>query len=148
MVKRFVDINELIKYEEMPDGLEEYERIMQEKPNFVKKNDTSKKVYENGEFIILEVKSSNRKGYILQNTSKDSFRDSHTHLHSFSIAKTILSNVKNNKLPKTHDIYLLKSHIRVSNNERYINQIEQLIETRSNKSKHNYKNVNSKKIRK
>ncbi len=147
MAKKFVDINDVIKTEDMPEELFEYESLMKEKPGFNKKQDTSKKIYENGEFIILEVKSSKRKGYILQNTKKGNFEVSHTHLYSFDMAKTILSNVKNKKTPKTHDLYLLKSHIRVSDDKRYIKKIEQLIEVRTSKTKVNYRNVNSKKIR-
>ncbi len=146
MAKKFVDINDVIKTEDMPEELFEYEDLMRKKPNFDKSNDTSKKIYENGEFIILEVHSGKKKGYILYNTKKQ-FEQGHTHLHGFSISKTILSNVKYRKIPKTHDLYLLKSHIRVSDDDNYIRKIEQLIEVRTNKTKVNYRNVNSKKIK-
>lgn len=146
MAKKFVDINDVIKTEDMPEELFEYEDLMRKKPNFDKSNDTSKKIYENGEYIILEVHSGKKKGYILYNTKKQ-FEQGHTHLHGFSISKTILSNVKYRKIPKTHDLYLLKSHIRVSDDDNYIRKIEQLIEVRTNKTKVNYRNVNSKKIK-
>ena len=67
------------------------------------KYDNSHKVYEKEEFIILKVHSGKKIGYIAYNTNKE-WKDGHTHLDSFDMAKTIISNVmkqKKEELQKT-----------------------------------------------
>ena len=51
------------------------------------------------------------------------------------------------KTPKTNNLYLLESHIRISNDAKYIRMIEELIEVKESKDKLKYrnKNINSKK---
>lgn len=103
------------------------------------KYDNSHKVYEKEEFIILKVHSGKKIGYIAYNTNKE-WKDGHTHLDSFDMAKTIISNVMKQKKPKTSNMYLIKSHIRLSNDPEYIKFIEELIETKKSKSKQVYRN--------
>ena len=45
------------------------------------------KVYERKEYIVLKVNN----GYIVYNTHKE-FAEGHTHLKSFSMAKTLIDN--------------------------------------------------------
>lgn len=87
-----------------------------------------------------------KKGYIIYNTLKP-FEKSHTHLRSFSMSKTIIDNCIMKKTPKTNNLYLLESHIRISNDSKYIKLIEELIEVKRDKNKLKYrnKNINSKK---
>ena len=103
------------------------------------KYDNSHKVYEKEEFIILKVHSGKKIGYIAYNTNKE-WENGHTHLDSFDMAKTIISNVMKHKKPKTSNMYLIKSHIRLSNDPEYIKFIEELIEVKKSKSKQTYRN--------
>lgn len=86
------------------------------------------KVYEKKEFIIFQVKD----GYIAYNTKKV-FQEGHTHLKHFDAAKTAIDLVINKKIPKSTHGYYLISLIRLSEDEYYINKINELIESRDQK---------------
>lgn len=103
------------------------------------KSYNSHKVYEREEFIILKVHSGKKVGYIAYNTKKE-WEDGHTHLDSFEMAKTIISNIIKFKKPKTNNMYLLKSHIRLSDDEDYTEFIEELIAAKKSKGKQTYRN--------
>lgn len=140
MVKKWIDIDKVIKPTlEIEEKLWKYQEIMQEIPNF-NKTEGVKKIYSRKEYIILQVK----KGYIIYNQKK-SFKTGHTHIRSYNVAKTIIDNCINRKRPKTNNIYLLESHIRISNNEKYINDIKELINSKRNKTKDKYVNEKVKK---
>ena len=114
--------------------------MMEEKPKRNKnKYDNSQKVYEKDGYIILQVKSGKKIGYIAYNTRKD-WEDGHTHLDSFDMAKTVISNVIKHKKPKTKNLYLIRSHARLSDDPAYIRFIEQLIETKKSKGRKEYRN--------
>ena len=119
--------------EELNTKEREFRKLMQEVPNFNHENYcTDKRVYENRGYIILKVKSKGRTGYIIHNTSKP-FEEGHSHLKSFEMAKVIINNVIYKKKPKTSNIYLLESHIRLSNNDKYVSYIKHLIEVKKRK---------------
>lgn len=103
------------------------------------KRDNSQKVYEKEHFIILKVKSGKKIGYIAYNTKKE-WEEGHTHLDSFNMAKTIIDNVLKRKRPKTKNLYLLNSHIRLSDNPAYDRFINDMINARKNKKKQGYRN--------
>lgn len=108
----------------------EFRKLMQEVPNFNHENYcVDKRVYENRGYIILKVKSKGRTGYIVYNTNKP-FEKGHSHLKSFEMAKVVINNVIYEKKPKTGNIYLLESHIRLSDSDKYITYINGLIEVR------------------
>ncbi|MCR8745002.1 hypothetical protein [Romboutsia lituseburensis] len=88
------------------------------------------KIYEKKEFIIFQVKE----GYVVYNTKK-SFQEGHTHLKHFEAAKTAVDLVINKKIPKSTDGYYLSSLIRLSDDDKYISKINDLIETREQKGK-------------
>lgn len=92
----------------------------------------SEKIYEKNEYIILKVK----KGYIVYNTKKE-FENGHTHIQSFEMSKTIIDNNIRKKRPKTNNIYLIESHIRVTNDKKYKQVLEELIVAKKNKTKDN-----------
>lgn len=141
MSRRWIDANIIANVTEVPEELKDLASLMKSVPNH-DKTDGAKKVYSRKEYIILAVK----KGYVVYNTTR-SFEKSHTHLRSFSMAKTIIDNCITKKTPKTNNLYLLESHVRVSNDAKYIRMIEELIEAKRNKDKLKYrnKNINSKK---
>ena len=92
----------------------------------------AEKIYERKEYIILKVK----RGYIVYNTKKE-FEYGHTHLQSFEMSKTIIDNSIRKKRPKTNNIYLIESHIRVTNDSKYKQVLEELIEAKKHKTKDN-----------
>lgn len=141
MAKKWIDGNKIAEVTEIPEDLYRYDDLMKSVPNF-DKTDGAKKVYSRKEYIILAVK----KGYVVYNTTR-SFEKSHTHLRSFSMAKTIIDNCITKKTPKTNNLYLLESHIIISTDKKYIKLVEELIEAKKSKDKLKYrnKNINSKK---
>lgn len=143
MSKQWVEANQVLDDmgEDYLVGLYSTKRLMEEKPNFNKKKtyDNSKKIYEREGYIILKVYSGNKVGFIIYNTKKE-WEEGHTHLNSFDMAKTIISNVIKNKKPKTNNLYLLRSHIRISDNSKYTRYIEELINTKRSKSNNKYRN--------
>ena len=103
------------------------------------KYDNSQKVYEKDHYIILKVKSGKNIGYIAYNTKKE-WEEGHTHLESFNMAKTIIDNVIKHKKPKTKNLYLLQSHIRLTDNPLYVKFINEIIDAKKNKRKSGYRN--------
>ena len=103
------------------------------------KHDNSQKVYEKDHYIILKVKSGKKIGYIAYNTRKE-WEEGHTHLESFNMAKTIIDNVIKHKKPKTKNLYLLQSHIRLTDDPSYVKFINELVDAKKNKRKSNYRN--------
>lgn len=137
---KWIDAGTIADRDEVPKKLWKYENIMKQIPNF-DKTDGAKKVYERKEYIILAVK----KGYVVYNTEKP-FIKGHSHIYGFNVAKTVIDNCIRKKMPKTRNLYLLTSHARVSNDEKYIRLVQELIEAKSDKRKLKYrnKNINSK----
>ena len=103
------------------------------------KHDNSQKVYEKDHYIILKVKSGKKIGYIAYNTRKE-WEEGHTHLESFNMAKTIIDNVIKHKKPKTKNLYLLQSHIRLTDDPLYVKFINELVDAKKNKRKTSYRN--------
>ena len=103
------------------------------------KYDNSQKVYEKQNYIILKVKSGKKIGYIAYNTRKE-WEEGHTHLESFNMAKTIIDNVIKHKKPKTKNLYLLQSHIRLTDDPSYVKFINELVDAKKNKRKTIYRN--------
>lgn len=68
-------------------------------------------------------------------TRIDNDLDMHTHLKSKSACNTVIQNVISKKIPKNVGNYYLTSLIRLSDDEKYISKIEELINTRKNKGR-------------
>lgn len=135
MVKRWVDITEKIEEVTILDeSLWEYQRLMEEIPNF-DKSEGAKKVYEKKQYMILKVK----RGYIVYNINKP-FEKGHSHINGLEMAKVIIDNCLKKRRPKTSDLYLLTSHARVSDDEKYIKLINELIDAKKSKGKQTYRN--------
>ncbi|MEG2789578.1 MAG: hypothetical protein RR942_17345 [Romboutsia sp.] len=88
------------------------------------------KIFERKEFIIFQVKE----GYIAYNTKKV-FEEGHTHLKHFNAAKKAIDLVISKKIPKSTNVYYLTSLIRLTNDDNYIEKINELIDIRSKKGK-------------
>lgn len=94
-------------------------------------------VYSEGDYKIY--KSGHN--YIVHNTKYD-FKEKHSHIGTFKTAKSIIYYVKKKIIPKNFSNYLLVSLIRISEDDKYIETIQDLVETRTNKSKkQKYKNT-------
>lgn len=55
------------------------------------------------------------------------FKNHHTHIKSHEIATVVRNNVKYSKIPKTKNIRLIESHIRVASDPNYITLLKTLI---------------------
>lgn len=88
------------------------------------------KIFERKEFIIFQVKE----GYVAYNTKKD-FEEGHTHLKHFEAAKKAIDLVISKKIPKSTNVYYLTSLVRLTNDDKYVEKINELIETRKQKGK-------------
>lgn len=82
------------------------------------------------EFIIFQVKNS----YIAYNTKK-SFKDGHTHYRCFKSAKIVIDLVIRKKVTQNTDVYYFTSLIRLSEDNTYISQINELIKYKEIKIK-------------
>lgn len=70
----------------------------------------------------------------------------HSHCKSKHLAETIISNVCSEKIPLHSHSRTLESMKRLSNNSKYIEKIDELLQTRVNKGKkQSYHNVGVKK---
>ena len=72
--------------------------------------------------------------------------DKHTHVHSKQLAEKIINNVCSEKIPLHSHSRTLESMKRLSDNEKYVNKINELLNTRMNKGrKQSYHNPGIKK---
>ena len=79
-------------------------------------------------------------------TRTDVDDDLHTHIHSKKLAETIINNVCSEKIPLHSHSRTLESMKRLSDNEKYIKKIEEILEVRKQKGrKQNYFNPGIKK---
>ena len=79
-------------------------------------------------------------------TRTDVDGDLHTHIHSKKLAETIINNVCSEKIPLHSHSHTLESMKRLSDNEKYIEKIEDILEVRKQKGrKQNYFNPGIKK---
>lgn len=104
--------------------------------------DALEKVYECGSYVVFVVDN----GYILYNTEKE-FISGHTHLKSLKKAKAIINNCMFKKKPKDSNMYILSSHIRVSNDKAYIEYIESLMAVKKSKCNGNYCNSKNRRLK-
>ncbi len=91
--------------------------------------------------IIIKPSSD---GFLIINLTKVDkygFEKAHSHIKNKLVAKTIKTNVLKCRFPKTRNEYLLTSHIRLSDDESYIQKIKQLLKTRRQKGKSKYINI-------
>lgn len=72
--------------------------------------------------------------YIVHNSRFD-FKEKHSHIRNLKTAKQVIYYVKNHIIPRKLSSYLMQSLIRVSGDEHYIKDLEQLIEVRERKGR-------------
>lgn len=88
------------------------------------------KIYERKEYMIIKVKN----GYVVYNSKKE-FKEGHTHLKNYNMCKVLIDNLIKRKIPRTDNVYILTSHIRVSNDQDYNEEIKQMIIKKKTKEK-------------
>lgn len=89
-----------------------------------------RQVYQEGRFKVYRAGNN----FIVHN-SKFLFNHAHTHVRTLNTAKKIIYCISRGIIPKTFSEYLLVSLIRLTDDDRYANQIEELIEVRKQKGK-------------
>jgi hypothetical protein len=87
-------------------------------------------VYQNNEFKIYRAGND----FIIHN-SRYAFKEKHSHIQSFYIAKQIVFSVMHKVVTKQYSAYLLTSLTRLSDDEKYIDAVQQLIEVRKQKGR-------------
>ena len=76
---------------------------------------------------MLKIKKSHfDESYIVYNPLDFS---KHTHVQQRGIAFVVKRNVERNILPKTNSVWLLESHIRVSDDAHYIDMVQAKIDS-------------------
>lgn len=70
-------------------------------------------------------------------TRTDIYGDYHTHMKSKQLAKTVIHNVCYGKIPLNSRDYTLISMYRLSNDKKYREKIQQILDTRKQKGKKN-----------
>lgn len=98
-------------------------------------------VYSLNQYRIIKKYSHKRKNfdYIIFNIKIDGF--AHTHIKSKYVAMEIIKNCYHQRTPKTTNLYLLNSHLRVSDNKDYRKYIDSIIKAieYNVKPQYNYK---------
>nr|DAL92496.1 MAG TPA: hypothetical protein [Caudoviricetes sp.] len=123
MVKRWKEIDEVIKPTiEVPKELWKLDQQMKEVPNF-NKSQGSRKIFQRKEYSIYKASG----GYIIHNTNGD-FRNHHTHVRTFSKAKSIVDLCIRKKLPNTPRKWEIESLMRLTRNNAYYNKLRDLLE--------------------
>lgn len=94
-------------------------------------------IYQEGSFKIYKAGNN----FIVHNSSYK-FKEKHSHVRNFKVAKSLIYFAKEHIIPRTYSAYLLTSLTRISDDEEYIQHIEELIDVRKQKGKKlKYKNA-------
>jgi hypothetical protein len=103
-------------------------------------------IFKKGEYIITPFYKGKRREFMIVNTEKE-FRNGHTHLKSFKMAKYLIYLARSKKINSGLPPYLLTSLMRISNDKEYINKIEDIIKVKKSKGKKlSYRNIGGKKV--
>lgn len=122
MAKKWYGIEKLVDKEiNIPNDLWQYEEAMREIPNH-NKTYGARRIFQRKEYSIYKVSD----GYIVHNTNKE-FRIGHTHVRSFSKAKSIVDLCVRKKLPNTLRKWEIESLMRVTNNNTYRNKLRDML---------------------
>lgn len=87
-----------------------------------------RQVYQEGAFKVYRAGND----FIVHNTAY-AFTQKHTHIKTLNNAKRIIESIKHRTIPKSFSPYLLTSLLRLSDDERYIRDVEGLIAARKQK---------------
>ena len=76
---------------------------------------------------MLKIKKSHFDGSFIVYNPLDFSK--HTHIQQKRVAFVVKRNVERNLLPKTNSVWLLESHMRVSDNKSYTEQLQAKIDS-------------------
>lgn len=119
-MKVWKDAGDFVKIAILDDNDLKYDDLMKTKPNF-DKSPGARKIYQRKEYIILKASD----GFIIYNTKK-LFDDGHSHIRSFHKAKSIIDLAVRKKMPNRPIKWEVESLVRISSDDRYIEEINKL----------------------
>lgn len=82
--------------------------------------------------------SKENKKYIVYNSKKE-WKDGHTHIDHYKQALYLIDCVSKNKIPKRVNKYFLISLIRLSNDKKYTERVQRILDGKE--PKQNYRNA-------
>jgi hypothetical protein len=98
-------------------------------------------IFKKDEFIVVPFYKGKRQEFMVVNTKKD-FKNGHTHLKSFKMAKYLIYLVRDKKINGGLRPYFLTSLTRLSEDEEYIGKVNEVIIEKKRKGKKlGYRNV-------
>ena len=125
MVKKWIGANEIVDQEvdrEAGEEFKRYKKIMQEKPNWDKR-EGAKKIFQRKEYSIYRASD----GFIIHNTNLP-FKGHHTHIRGFHKAKSLVDLCIRKKIPNNPRKWEIQSLLRISNNQTYKNKLLMLLD--------------------
>lgn len=97
-----------------------------------KDEDNMNQIYKKDEFIIIPFFKGRKQEFMVVNTKKE-FKNGHTHLKSFKMAKYLISLARCQKINSGLRPYLLTSLTRISTDHEYIQKLEELLAVKRSK---------------
>nr|WP_106781894.1 hypothetical protein [Lysinibacillus timonensis] len=91
-------------------------------------------IFKKDEFIITPFYKGRKQEFMVVNTKKE-FKNGHTHLKSFKMAKYLINLARYKKINSGLRPYLLTSLTRISNDLEYINKLEEVLAIKRSKGK-------------
>lgn len=119
-MKKWIDASEIATTTVLDEKLYRYDDLMKSKPNF-DKSTGARKIYQRKEYTIYQV----RNGYVVHNT-KMKFEKGHTHVKSFSKAKSLIDLCVRKKMPNRPVKWEIDCLIRIANDTEYIEKLKKL----------------------
>ncbi|WP_254865270.1 hypothetical protein [Solibacillus isronensis] len=105
-----------------------------------KDEDNMNQIFKKDEFIIIPFYKGRKQEFMVVNTKKE-FKNGHTHLKSFKMAKYLINLARCQKINSGLRPYLLTSLTRISADREYIQKLEELLAVKRSKgSKASYYN--------
>lgn len=96
-------------------------------------------IYKKNEFIVVPFyRTRKKREFMIINVDKKDkhgFNKAHTHLRSFDMSKYLITLAINKHINNSLSPYLLRSLIRISTDDNYIGQLEELISVKRQKGK-------------
>lgn len=89
-------------------------------------------IFKKDEFIIIPFFKGRKQEFMVVNTKKE-FKNGHTHLKSFKMAKYLINLARCKKINSGLRPYLLTSLKRISKDQEYIEKLEEILAIKKNK---------------
>ena len=89
-------------------------------------------IFKKDEFIIIPFYKGRKQEFMVVNTKKE-FKNGHTHLKSFKMAKYLINLARCKKINSGLRPYLLTSLTRISMDHEYIEKLEELLTVKRSK---------------